>query len=69
MAGGGGAAERPGTIDSTSMFGYDTKGKVAKPTAASAASGLKQADSAPAIWFVALVGILVVLRVVWESSS
>lgn len=61
--------ERIGTIDETSMFGFDKKGATPNPTAAAAASGLQTVDSSPAYWFVALIGVLFFSRVIWEYAG
>jgi len=61
--------ERIGTIDEASMFGYDKLGATPNPPASAAASGLKQVDSSPAYWFVALIGVLFFSRVLWEYAG
>jgi hypothetical protein len=61
--------ERIGTIDESSMFGYDKKGNTPNPPASAAASGLKEVDSSPAYWFVGLIGVLLFSRVIWEYAG
>jgi hypothetical protein len=58
-----------GTIQETTMFGPDYKHGAGTPSAAAASSGLRQADNSSAYWLVGLIGILLVVRLVWERAT
>jgi hypothetical protein len=57
-----------GTISAAEMFGYQSP-RVKEPQASAAASGLTESQALPAIWFVGLIGALIVLRMVWERAK
>jgi hypothetical protein len=61
------ARENLGTIPSDALFGFSSPGARDRPSAA--ATGLRKPDISPALWFCALIGVLVLFRYVWESAS
>jgi hypothetical protein len=56
-----------GTIPAAALFGYSHASGKDAPSAT--ATGLRKPDILPALWFVGLIGVLVLFRLVWESSS
>jgi hypothetical protein len=65
-----GHKEDLGTIQETTMFGPDYKSGAGKPSAAAAASGLKQgSDISSTVWILILIVGLIGIRVLWERAQ